>query len=77
MTDYDVSNGSDLGGFGHADSIEPGVLDEKAETKRAETDPAESGPAESGPAEIDPADPSLLSDPEGLAGAHDAAADDN
>jgi hypothetical protein len=31
----DGNSGSDLGGFSHADSIEPGVLDEEAkESKR-------------------------------------------
>jgi hypothetical protein len=32
MADHgDGNSGSDLGGFGHAESIEPGVLDDKIE----------------------------------------------
>jgi hypothetical protein len=35
----DGNSGSDLGGFGHADSIEPGVLDEEAkQSKRPQID---------------------------------------
>jgi hypothetical protein len=53
----DGTSGSELGGFGHADSIEPGVVDEATGE-----DPGNDLPE--------------LADPEGLAGAHDEAHDD-
>jgi hypothetical protein len=58
----DGSSGSTLGGFGHADSIEPGALDEAIEEHIDKPDQIEVPE---------------LPDPEGLVGAHDEVADDH
>jgi hypothetical protein len=70
VTGYgDGSSGSSLGGFGHADGIEPGALDEKADNDNDNIGNEQD-------VDSDEADVPTLSDPEGLVDAHDDAHDD-
>lgn len=58
----DGTSGSAMGGFGHAESIEPGVLEDDEDDEDDEDEQRDETPQ--------------VADPEGLTGAHDDADDD-